>query len=79
MSDASKRSTSGSADPGDHTNATGHDHPSQTEHAHRALEKLNGVSAKRVNTPMPGRGGKAGFDMKSLRKPSKMGTGFKGK
>jgi hypothetical protein len=68
-----------SANPGDHTNARVHDNPSQTEHANRALEKLNGVSAKRVNAPMPGRSGKAGFDIKSLRKPSKMGSGIKGR
>lgn len=34
--------------PGDHTNATGPDHPSQSEHAHRQNQRLHGESDKRL-------------------------------
>lgn len=34
--------------PGDHTRATGRDHPSQTEHTHRQNQRLHGESDKRL-------------------------------
>jgi hypothetical protein len=52
----------------DHTEATGRDHPSQSEHAHRLYEKLHGTSAERTNVPgqkVPGK--KGGFDQHQFR------------
>ncbi len=72
--------TSAKAEPkapaGDHTEATGRDHPSQSEHAHRLFEKLHGTSAQRGNVPgraAPGK--KGGFDPHQFRGGQKGGFG----
>jgi hypothetical protein len=52
----------------DHTEATGRDHPSQSEHAHRLYEKLHGVSEQRTKVPGAGvPGKKGGFDPHQFR------------
>lgn len=63
---------------GDHTEATGPDHPSQSEHAHRALEKLRGESAKRLEQAGRGKTGKSSpFDPRAMRQAPKPGGGMK--
>jgi hypothetical protein len=52
------------AKAGDHTEATGHDHPSQSEHAKALWQKLHGTSDQRAKGGPPGGppGGRKGFD-----------------
>ena len=60
-------STKAGAKAGDHTEATGRDHPSQSEHAKALFEKLHGTSAQRVAGGPPGaKGKKGGFDPKQF-------------
>lgn len=40
-------------DAGDHTVATGRDHPSQSEHTHRQNQRLHGESDKRLKDDAP--------------------------
>ena len=63
-------STKDGAKTGDHTEATGRDHPSQSEHAKALWEKLHGTSEQRVKgTGAPGTppGQKRGFDPKQFK------------
>jgi hypothetical protein len=51
---------------GDHTEATGRDHPSQQEMAKSLMQKLHGASDKRINGPGASHGGpRGGFDARS--------------
>lgn len=59
-------STKDGAKAGDHTEATGRDHPSQSEHAKALFEKLHGTSGQRNAGGPPGRG-KGGFDPKQVK------------
>jgi len=59
-------STKDGAKAGDHTEATGRDHPSQSEHAKALFEKLHGTSAARNAGGPPGKG-KGGFDPKQVK------------
>lgn len=65
-------STKSGAKPGDHTEATGRDHPSQSEHAKALWQKLHGTSDKRLAGGPPGQ--KKGFDPNQFR-GGKGGTG----
>jgi hypothetical protein len=53
----------------DHTEATGRDHPSQSEHMHKLFEKLHGGPDQRANQsggpPKPGFSPKGGFNVKN--------------
>jgi len=53
----------------DHTKATGHDHPSQSEHAKALWQKLHGTSEQLAkNGPTGGAPGKkGGFDPKQIK------------
>ena len=52
----------------DHTEATGHDHPSQSEHAKALWQKLHGTSDQRAKGgPAGAPGKKGGFDPKQLK------------
>ena len=52
----------------DHTEATGHDHPSQSEHAKALWQKLHGTSDQRTKGGAPGAPGKkGGFDPKQVK------------
>ena len=52
----------------DHTEATGRDHPSQSEHAKALWQKLHGTSDQNAKGGPPGVGGKkGGFDPKQVR------------
>lgn len=62
---AAAPSTKAGAKKGDHTEATGRDHPSQSEHAKALFQKLHGASAQRNAGGPPG-GGKKGFDPRQV-------------
>ena len=60
-------STKAGAKAGDHTEATGRDHPSQSEHAKALFQKLHGASDPKNKSGVPGAPGKKGFDPKQVR------------
>lgn len=60
-------STKSGAKAGDHTEATGRDHPSQSEHAKALYQKLHGTSDQKNRGGPPGANKKGGFDPKQVR------------